>query len=237
MLATNSPQLAWLIGLPPVEVTSPVGPVSSVRWAARARYSLLVAFWKGIGCVIVTLALATGSHAESLRPIDPFAEMSEASIEIMVGDQTHPLGERPERLFGDRGSQGFSDRLHQEIADRLLRSGIGIGNSDTSGAIMVSVWGHRIPGASCGLDWVFSLDVSIWGPDVLSASGPTVGAGKVGAASDDQLEEILVTSVLATLDEHLRRRDSGSKTEPSRDQMQQELSTLQSGRLACPTNR
>ncbi len=35
MPATNPLHTAWLIGLPHVEVTSPVGPVSSIRWVPR----------------------------------------------------------------------------------------------------------------------------------------------------------------------------------------------------------
>ena len=153
----------------------------------------------------VLVNISCPAQGDSLAPMDPFEDMTEAVVEITIGDPIPPLDLKSERLFGIDRIEPFLIQLKAAVARRLNQSGIEVVDSATGG-IVIGVWGHEIPGSSCDLKWVFYLDLALHAPDDDSLD-PMARRGKVGVAADEELETILVDSVLLMLDEYLYRRD------------------------------
>jgi len=173
---------------------------------------------KSIRCAValVSLALLTQvspSLADSLSPLDPFEGIVDASVEVTIGDSLDVSGRSSVRLFGDdqARAEAFGGGLRNAISTRLLQSGIKTTDKSIA-AVAVIIWGHSIPGEASDLHWVFYFELVAhrldWDP--ACPDDPGHGAGRLGATSDAQLEDVLQRAVIGLLSDWLYRRDARS---------------------------
>jgi len=146
--------------------------------------------------------------ATSLFRWPAFVKAETVAIEIVIRDAIDPFDNERKRLFADEPDRKatFQTQLESDLSRTLADSGLAV-DPDANAGILVGIYGHSVPAADCGIDWVLYFDLVFWeGVDDDLEPQNDISRSGIEAVSDQELETYLLTAVLNAVESELSYR-------------------------------